>query len=423
MNLVDTNKKIASVKLFPANRDNLRLNKLQVREVLRDLFGWFGAEIFSGRITDEAVEILVLYPDTLDFRTCIDNVLRSSNLKLFQSLGQTIAFWREDFELKEFVLSESGSLKQGTKKILVTGGAGFIGSNLVDKLIELGHQVAVIDNLSSGKREYLNPQAKFYEVDICDKASIAKIFESEKFDYVYHLAAQIDVRISVADPELDNKINVLGGLNILENCNKNKVKKILFVSTGGAIYGETELMPTDESHPAYPLSPYGIHKLTFEKYLKYYFEVYGQDYTIFRLANVYGPRQYKGGEAGVVSIFVDFAVNGKKLTINGDGLQTRDFVFVGDVVNALVAGLDNTHAGEINIGTGKETNLIEIVEAIEAALGRKIEREHTAAKPGEQRRSALHHGKAKEVLGWQPTVGLHEGIKKSITWTSAQSAK
>ena len=306
-------------------------------------------------------------------------------------------------------------------KCLVTGGAGFIGSNLVDALIEHGHEVTVIDNLSTGKREYLNPKAKFYEIDICDQEKVAEMFNKEKFEYVFHLAAQIDVRISVADPALDNKINVLGGLNILENCRQSKVKKLIFVSTGGALYGEAEEIPTKENYPTYPLSPYGIHKLTFEKYLHYYHIVYGQDYIALRLANVYGPRQYKGGEAGVVSIFVDHAVNDKKLLINGDGLQTRDFVFVGDVVRALVSAMASDYVGEINISTGRETNLLEIIEAIESAARKKVIKEHLPPKAGEQRRSVLDHGKAKEILGWQPLVDLHKGIEETLKWTKEQT--
>jgi len=219
-------------------------------------------------------------------------------------------------------------------KILVTGGAGFIGSTLVDKLINEGHEVLVLDSLVSGKRDYVNPKAKLYETDICSP-EVAEIFNMEKPEIVYHLAAQIDVRISLNDPVFDNKINAVGSLNILENCHKNNVKKFIFVSTGGAIYGEAEEIPTTEKAPTYPLSPYGIHKLTTEKYCKFYNEVHGLDYTILRFANVYGPRQYKGGEAGVVAIFNEHAVSGKTCFIKGDGLQTRDYVYVDDVLNSL----------------------------------------------------------------------------------------
>ncbi len=301
-------------------------------------------------------------------------------------------------------------------KCLVTGGAGFVGSNLVDALIGDGHNVVIIDDLSTGKREYLNSKAKFYELDICSE-DVKEVFEKEKFDYVFHLAAQIDVRISVEDPALDNKINVLGGLNILENCGKFSIKKIIFASTGGAIYGDAEEIPTAENYPANPISPYGIHKLTFEKYLNYYYKVYGQKYIALRFANIYGPRQFKGGEAGVVSIFADNAVKDKKSVINGDGKQTRDYVYVGDVVKSFLNAMNADFAGEVNIGTGKETDILEMVKAIESALGREIKKEYGEARKGEQLRSCLSNALAAEVLGWSPETGLKEGIKRTIDWS------
>jgi len=304
-------------------------------------------------------------------------------------------------------------------KILVTGGAGFIGSNLVDRLLADKHEVVVIDDLSSGKKEYLNPAAKFYEIDIASK-KVKKIFKAEKFEVVYHLAAQIDVRQSVADPALDNKINVLGGLNILENCRLHKVKKIIFSSTGGAIYGEAEEIPTSETAPAYPLSPYGIHKLTFEKYLNYYYQVFGLNYTILRFANVYGPRQFKGGEAGVIAIFIDNAVKKLASTQYGDGLQTRDFVYIDDVVRGLIAAKDIDCRGEINLGSGLETNLLDIRKYIEQALEEVIIVNEAPAKAGEQRRSCLSYNRAKEVLNWEPQLNLEEGIRRTIIWAKSQ---
>jgi UDP-glucose 4-epimerase len=301
------------------------------------------------------------------------------------------------------------------KKILVTGGAGFIGSHLCDELIDLEYKVAVIDNLAAGKKEYINKKAKFYQADICNKKKIEKIFKKENFDYVFHLAAQIDVRISVADPELDNKINILGGLNILENCRKYKVKKIFFSSTGGAIYREGEL-PADEKSQADPVSPYGIHKLTFEKYLNYYYKVFDLKYIALRLANVYGPRQYKGGEAGVIAIFTDKAVNQETAVIFGDGRQTRDYVYVNDVVNAFKKSLASSYVGELNIATGRETNLLEIIKYIENSLGRKIKYKFGPAKAGEMRRSCLSYKKAEKIFGWKPKVNIKEGIRRTITW-------
>ena len=302
-------------------------------------------------------------------------------------------------------------------KILVSGGAGFIGSTLVDRLIDLGHQVAVIDNLYSGKREYLNSKATFYEVDICNKEAVNEVFAKEKFDYVYHLAAQIDVRRSVEDMSFDNQINILGSLNILQASYDNKVKKIFFSSSGGAAYGFPEKIPTPEDNPTNPVSPYGINKLCFEKYLNYFYKVFGQEYLCFRLANVYGPRQYKGGEAGVVAIFVSNAVDEKTSYIFGDGKQTRDFVYVDDVVSAFVAGLQSDFIGAINISTKKEIDLLDIVSAISEALGKEIAVEYQTAKLGEERRSCLDNALAKEILNWEPQVFIKEGISRTIAWT------
>ncbi len=307
-------------------------------------------------------------------------------------------------------------------KILVTGGAGFIGSNLVDKLISEGHELVVLDNLSSGRKDYVNNKAKLYKIDI-RSAKIAKIFKREQFDFVYHLAAQIDVRVSVANPQLDNDINVVGALNILENCRLQKVKKIIFSSTGGAIYGEAEEIPTTEYAPTYPLSPYGINKLTFEKYLNYYYQVYGLNYTILRFANVYGPRQFKGGEAGVIAIFIDNAVKGLESKMFGDGQQTRDFVCVPDVVEALSAAKEIDCRGEMNISTGQESSLLDIISGIEAALGEKIKVKEEPAKAGEQRRSCLSHQRAKDVLNWEPKIDLKTGIKLTIDWAKNNKRK
>jgi UDP-glucose 4-epimerase len=302
-------------------------------------------------------------------------------------------------------------------KILVSGGAGFIGSNLVDKLIELGHQVVVVDNLFSGKKDYVNDQAVFYQIDICQASELEEVFAREKFDYVFHLAAQIDVRKSVEDMELDNRINVLGALNVLESSHRHGVKKIIFTSSGGAIYGFPEEIPTPENYATNPVSPYGINKLVFEKYLNYYHRVFGQKYLNARLANVYGPRQYKGGEAGVIAIFINNAVEGKTSYIYGDGLQTRDFIYVDDVVRALVSKMDDETVGTFNIGTGKESSLLEIVSAIEEALGHKIDIEFQPAKLGEERRSCLKTDLAKKVLDWQAQVELSDGIKRTIAWS------
>ncbi len=303
--------------------------------------------------------------------------------------------------------------------ILVTGGAGFIASHLVDALIAQGNEVTVVDDLSSGLREYVNPAAAFIEASVTDSA-LSDIFFQNRFEIVYHLAAQIDVRKSVEDPMADANINIKGGFNILDNCRKHQVRKLIFASTGGAIYGEADIVPTPESYPENPVSPYGIHKLTFEKYLNYYHQVFGQDYSVLRFANVYGPRQYKGGEAGVLAIFTDKAVAGETCIIFGDGKQTRDFVFVADVVSALLKAKDVDFPGAINIGTGREATLLEAVAAIEMALGNRLALEYAPAKLGEQRRSALDNTLAKSVLGWQPEYDLESGIAQTIAWAKSR---
>jgi UDP-glucose 4-epimerase len=307
-------------------------------------------------------------------------------------------------------------------KILVTGGAGFIGSNLVDALIEKNHEVVVVDNLVTGKKEYLNSQAKFYELDI-SSSDIKKVFEEEKFEFIFHVAAQIDVRLSVKDPAYDAQVNVFGGLNILQNCLAAKVKKIIFTSTGGAVYGDLDEIPTTEKSLPQPISPYGIHKLTFEKYLNYFYQVYGQKFITLRPANIYGPRQFKGGEAGVVSIFIDNAVNDIQSTINGDGLQTRDFLYVDDLVNAFIKAMEIDFIGEINIGTRIETNLLQVIEAIENAQDQKLKKKFGPAKAGEQARSCLDASLAKEVLNWQAEIDLQAGIKRTLAWSKGLVTK
>ncbi len=301
------------------------------------------------------------------------------------------------------------------EKVLVSGGAGFIGSNLVDSLIDLGYQVVVVDSLVSGKKEYINSQAKFYQIDILSN-ELEDVFIKEKPDFVFHLAAQIEVSKSMKDPLKDAEINLRGGYNILDNCRKYLVKKIIFSSTGGAIYGESEIIPTPESYSTNPLSFYGIHKLSFEKYLKCYNNEYGLDYGILRFSNVYGPRQFKGGEAGVIAIFIDNAVNNNSSIQYGDGSQTRDFVYVDDVVRALISCLKNDCRQEINISHGQEYSLKEIEKSIEKALGREIDIVEKEAKPGEQLRSCLDNSLAKKILNWEPEIGLEEGIKRTINW-------
>jgi UDP-glucose 4-epimerase len=301
------------------------------------------------------------------------------------------------------------------KKCLFTGGAGFIGSHLVDKLIEQNYEVAVIDNLSTGKKENINPKAKFYKIDVQD-SKISEVFIKEKPDFVFHYAAQIDVRKSVENPIESAKTNILGSLNVLENCKNFGIKKIIFASTGGAIYGEAEIIPTPEDYPPQPVSPYGIEKLIVEHYLDFYKREYNLEYLIFRFANVYGPRQNSKGEAGVIAIFCAKLLDEEQPVINGDGKQTRDFVFVDDVIRANILGIEKNESGVFNIGTAQETDINTIFNIINKSFGSKYKETHAPGKKGEQKRSCLDFNKAKEILGWQPSCTLSAGIKPTTTW-------
>ncbi len=300
-------------------------------------------------------------------------------------------------------------------KILVTGGAGFIGSNLASALVESDHSVVIIDDLSTGKRENVPPEARFHEMDISSPV-VDKIFEKEKFDVIFHMAAQMDVRNSVENPRNDAEINILGGINLLQSSVKHRIKKFIFSSTGGAIYGEQDYFPADEKHPLNPLSPYGISKLAFEKYLYFYNIQHGLPYAALRYANVYGPRQNSHGEAGVVAIFCERLLRGNKAVIYGDGLQTRDFVYVEDVVKANLLALDYDESDLFNVGTGIEIDINTIFEKIKAATGSDQKRINEAAMPGEQRRSCIAYEKIAGKLGWSPGVGLDEGIEKTVAF-------
>lgn len=303
------------------------------------------------------------------------------------------------------------------KSILVTGGAGFIGSHLVGRLIGMGYKVVVVDDLSTGKKENINKKSKFYKVDILSQ-KIKEIFRKEKPEIVYHLAAKINVRESVKKPIENAKTNILGSLNILENCQKFKVKKIIFASTGGAIYGETKIIPTPETYPENPLSPYGIEKFAIEKYLNYYHKVFGLPYVSLRLANVYGPRQNSKGEAGVIAIFIDKMLRGKQPIIYGTGKQKRDFVFVDDVAEAFLLAMKSEKSGIYNIGTGKETSINEIFDKIKEILSAEGKKVYQKAKLGDLKRSCLNISKAKKELKWQPKYNLEKGLKETISWFS-----
>jgi len=298
-------------------------------------------------------------------------------------------------------------------KILVTGGAGFIASQIADAYIREEHDVYILDNLSTGFEKNINPKAHFIKSDISSPA-ILDLFGKEKFDVVNHHAAQIDVRKSVSDPIFDANTNILGTINLLQACIKTGVKKFMFASTGGAVYGEQEYFPADEKHPTNPVSPYGITKLSIEKYLYYYNIEYGLNYTILRYANVYGPRQNPFGEAGVVAIFTNKLLKGENPIINGEGKQTRDYVFVEDVVKANVITLNDEISDIYNVGTGIETNVNELFANINLVAGGKAEEKHGPAPKGEQARSVITSVKLFDRFNWKPSIKIDEGLKKTF---------
>ena len=300
-------------------------------------------------------------------------------------------------------------------KIVVTGGAGFIASHIVDAYINERYEVHVIDDFSTGQEKNLNHRATVHSLDIAEPKT-ARLIRQIKPDILNHHGAQMHVRRSVADPTFDARVNILGFINLLEAAKDVGVQKVIFSSSGGAVYGDREPIPANEEHPTIPLSPYGVSKLTGELYLGYYHLNFGLPFVALRYANVYGPRQNSKGEAGVVAIFISQLLAGKSPIINGDGKQTRDYVFVGDVVRANVAALDASYVGPINIGTGRETDVVTICELLRQGLESKIEAVHGPAKLGEQRRSCLDVSLAGKVLRWRPEVTLRSGLKKTIAY-------
>jgi UDP-glucose 4-epimerase len=309
--------------------------------------------------------------------------------------------------------------KSKATTVLVTGGAGFIGSQLSDRLVAEGHRVVVIDNLSYGKRAYVPKEAKFYEMDVLDP-KLGDVFKKEKPEFVFHLAAQIDVRVSVDRPIHDAEINIHGSLRVMEACVKSGVKKLIFASSGGAIYHGLDIRPTPENVPCMPLSPYGVAKLAFELYLHAGCHNYGLKYVALRYANVYGPRQDSKGEAGVIGIFTKMMLAGAAPTIFGDGKQTRDFVYVADVVEANILAMRSPHVGVFNIGTGKQTSVNELEALIREESGLKTKSKRAAARTGEERFSALDASAARAALGWKPKVDIKEGIRKTVAWFKAK---
>ncbi len=305
-------------------------------------------------------------------------------------------------------------------KVLVTGGAGFIGSHVVDRLVDEGHKVVVVDNLSTGKRKNVNRAASLYKQDI-QSGRLERVFRNERPNVVIHLAAQISVRRSVDDPVFDAQVNVLGTMNVLQQAVRHGARKVVFSSSGGAIYGEQETYPAPESHATKPLSPYGISKLCGEHYLSYFQRTSGIQVVSLRYANVYGPRQDPEGEAGVVAIFIQKMLNHQQPIINGNGRQTRDFVFVEDVAEANLAAMGQESQGVYNVGTGAETSINELFRMLASLTGSASKEVHGPAKAGEQMRSVIDPSKIRQELGWDVKVELAEGLKRTVAYFREQT--
>jgi UDP-glucose 4-epimerase len=307
-------------------------------------------------------------------------------------------------------------------KILVTGGAGFIGSHVAETYLRDGHEVVIVDDLSTGSPLNVPPGASLITMDICE-GDLEGVFARERPEVVNHHAAQMSVRRSVEAPDFDARVNILGSLRLLEVALRHRVRGVIFASTGGALYGEQDYFPADEEHPLRPVSPYGVAKASVEHYLFYYHAVHGLPSVALRYANVYGPRQNPEGEAGVVAIFCGRLLRGETPVINGDGKQTRDFVFVEDVAeaNRLALGYLGGQGREdgfqaLNIGLGREVSIHDLAETLARASGRRVKFAHGPARAGEQQRSCLESGRAKRVLGWAPAVSLEDGLGLTLDW-------
>ena len=302
------------------------------------------------------------------------------------------------------------------KKVLVTGGAGFVGSHVVDRLVEKGYVVVVVDNFCTGKRENLNSKAEVYEVDIVDSGSVERVFEKESPNIVIHAAAQVMLRKSLQEPEFDARSNIIGTLNVLEACRKFNVGKIIYTSTGGARVGEPEYLPVDEKHPLKPCSPYGISKHSAEHYVWMYKELYGVDYFIFCFGNVYGPRDdVKSGR--LIPVFVDMMLRGESPKIFGDGGQTRDFIYVLDLADFIVDNLEKSCDSKLfHLAYGKQVSVNEVFNNLKEILDFKGEAEKVEAMKGEVRDIVLDIGLAERELGWSPRFSLKEGLEASVDW-------
>ena len=300
-------------------------------------------------------------------------------------------------------------------KVLVTGGAGFIGSHIVDRLAADGHDVVILDNLSTGHVDHLQPTARFYQMDL-HSPWLDELFRIERPEAVVHQAAQASVRRSVEDPAFDAGVNVLGTAALLQASVHHGVRRFLFASTGGALYGDADVTPTPEDYPTLPVSPYGASKLSAEVYLRTFHVLHGLSYAALRYANVYGPRQDPHGEAGVVAIFAQRLLSGERARINGDGKQTRDFVYVGDVADANARALTSDAVGSFNVGTGIETDITTIFQLLRRLTGSNQPEEHGPPLAGEQRRSVVDARKIEKVLGWKPKTSLEAGLDATVRY-------
>ncbi len=304
-------------------------------------------------------------------------------------------------------------------RILVTGGAGFIGSNVADRFVEMGHEVAVFDDLSSGFREFLPAKARFYHADLRDPQAVERALAEFRPEVVNHHAAQIDVRHSVDDPVFDAATNILGALTLLQACTRHGVRKFVYASTGGALYGEGRTLPATEDHPVNPESPYGVSKHTVEHYLYLWKLLFGLDYTVLRYPNVYGPRQNPHGEAGVNAIFIGLMLQGKRPHIFGTGEQVRDYLYVGDVVEANAVALERGSGEIVNLGTGVGTSVLDIVRELNAILGTRLEPVHEPPRAGEVQRIYLDAARARTVLDWTPRTAFTDGLRATVEWSRA----
>jgi UDP-glucose 4-epimerase len=303
-------------------------------------------------------------------------------------------------------------------RVLITGGAGFIGSHVADAYLRAGHEVGVVDDLSTGAKANVDPRVRFWQADI-RRAELVGILTDFRPEVISHHAAQMSVSVSVRDPRGDADINILGSLNLLEAAVRHGVRRVIFASTGGAMYGDQETLPTSETVFPQPVSPYGVAKLAVERYLHAFQVMHGLPAVALRYANVYGPRQNPHGEAGVVAIFSKAILEGRPLTINGDGDQTRDYVYVGDVVRANLAATEAAIGREVpilNVGTGREVSVNDLVRLLDENLGRALPRRHAPPRSGEQQRSALDAALAKQVLGWEPATDIRTGLTQTFRW-------